>query len=60
MYVNSVPFRYTIAGDLFPLLLQVLRAICFELREPTELPEAIQEGLLLLLRMGCQNLLGQP
>lgn len=56
----SVVFRHTIAGDLFPLLLQVLRAISFELRESTELPEAIQEGLLLLLRMGCQNLLGQP
>lgn len=52
--------RGTIAGDLFSLTLQVLRAVFFECCESLMLPEAIQKGLLLLLRMGCQNLFGQP
>lgn len=56
---GSVVLRGTVTGDLLPLALQVLGAGCFEGRESTKLPEAIEEGLLLLLSVGCQNLLGQ-
>lgn len=59
IYVSGVVVG-TIAGDLFFLTLQVLRAVFFEGRESSELSDAIQKGLLLLLRVSCQNLLGQP
>lgn len=52
-------FSCTIAADLFFLTLQVLGAVCFEGGESAKLSEVTQKGLLLLLRMCCQNLLGQ-
>lgn len=59
LWCVSVVVRRTIAGHLSSLTLQVLRAVCPECCESAMLLEAIQKGLLLLLRMGCQNLLGQ-
>lgn len=56
----SVVFIGTITGDLVPVTLQILGAVCFECCETPKLPEAEQKGLLLLLGMGCQNLLRQP
>lgn len=56
----SVVFSGTIAGDLLPVALQVLGTVSFECCETAKLSEAVQKGLLLLLGMGCQNLLGQP
>lgn len=52
-------FSCTIAADLFFLTLQVLGAVWFEGGESAKLSEVTQKGLLLLLRMCCQNLLGQ-
>ena len=52
-------YRSTIADDLPPLALQVLRAVSLEGRDSPQLPEAVEEGLLLLLGVGCQHLLGQ-
>lgn len=49
----------TIVGDLFSLALQVLRTVCLERRESPKLLETTEERLLLLLRVGRQNLLGQ-
>jgi len=50
----------TIADDLPPLALQVVRAVGLEGRDSPQLPEAVEEGLLLLLRVGRQDLLGEP
>lgn len=49
----------TVAGDLLSLPLKVLGAVGPERRESPQLLEPIEECLLLLLCMGCQNLLSQ-
>lgn len=55
----SLPENCTVADELFSPPLQVLGAVCLERGQPVKLLEAAQEVLLLLLRVGCQNLLGQ-
>lgn len=49
----------TIGGDLLSLALKVLGAVGLERRQSPQLLETIEECLLLLLCVGCQNLLGQ-
>lgn len=49
----------TVACDLLSLVLRVLGAVGLERRKSPQLLETTEERLLLLLRVGCQNLLGQ-
>lgn len=49
----------TVSGELLSLALKVLGAVGLESRQSPQLLETIEERLLLLLCVGCQNLLGQ-
>lgn len=49
----------TVGGELLSLALKVLGAVGLESRQSPQLLETIEERLLLLLCVGCQNLLGQ-
>lgn len=49
----------TLRCHLSFLPLQIQRAVCFKSVHPSQLTEAVQKRLFFLLRMRCQDLLGE-